>query len=169
MPALRLLSCLFILAVARHVSLAEEPIRHSFFIAGPTFTGIIDENGKEEWNAGKAGARDGFVLPNGRVLIAWANEVKETRPPGQGSLSLPVIEREQRNRLGRAARRWQHGDYRARREAAVTRGETRRNDRGRDPAATRDKQYAHADPHGAQAAERKLPGATSSGIQGQGV
>ena len=56
---------------------ADEPIRHSFFIAGPSFTGIIDEEGKEVWDSGKAGARDGFVLPSGNVLIAWSEEVKE--------------------------------------------------------------------------------------------
>lgn len=52
-------------------------IRHSLFIAGPEFTGIIDESGKEIWNAGQTGARDGFVLPNGNVLIAWSNQVQE--------------------------------------------------------------------------------------------
>lgn len=57
--------------------LQAEEIRHSFFIAGPTFTGILDEDGKEVWNSGKAGARDGFVLPNGNVLIAWSDEVRE--------------------------------------------------------------------------------------------
>ena len=56
---------------------ADEPIRHSFFIAGPSFTGIIAEDGSEEWNSGKAAARDGFVLPNGNALIAWTDEVKE--------------------------------------------------------------------------------------------
>ena len=56
---------------------AEEPIRHSLFIAGPTFTGILDEEGKDVWNAGKAGARDGFVLPSGNLLIAWGDEVRE--------------------------------------------------------------------------------------------
>lgn len=54
-----------------------KPVAHSFFIAGPSFTGIIDEDGKEVWDAGRPGARDGFVLPNGNVLIAWGNEVKE--------------------------------------------------------------------------------------------
>src|SRR5258708_38580955 len=58
-------------------ALADEPVRHSFFIAGPTFTGIIGEVGEEIWNAGMPGARDGFVLPNGNVLIAWSEEVKE--------------------------------------------------------------------------------------------
>ncbi len=52
-------------------------IKHSIFIAGPTFTGILDEDGKEVWNSGRGGARDGFVLPNGNILIAWGNVVKE--------------------------------------------------------------------------------------------
>ena len=55
----------------------DDTIRHSFFVAGPSFTGIIDEEGNEAWNAGRAAARDGFVLANGNVLVAWANEVKE--------------------------------------------------------------------------------------------
>ena len=54
-----------------------DDIRHSFFIAGPSFTGIIDEDGKQSWDSGRPAARDGFVLPNGNVLIAWSNEVKE--------------------------------------------------------------------------------------------
>ena len=54
-----------------------EGIQHSFFVAGPSFTGIIDEKGKETWNSGRAGARDGFVLEDGNVLIAWGDEVKE--------------------------------------------------------------------------------------------
>lgn len=56
---------------------ATNPVRHSFFVAGPTFTGIIDEEGKEEWDSGRPAARDGYVLPNGNILIAWGDEVKE--------------------------------------------------------------------------------------------
>lgn len=52
-------------------------VRHSFFIAGPTFTGVIDEDGKEAWDAGRPGARDGWVLPSGHLLIAWSDEVVE--------------------------------------------------------------------------------------------
>jgi len=52
-------------------------ITHSFFIAGPTFTGILNEAGEIEWDAGRPGARDGYVLPNGNVLICWADEVVE--------------------------------------------------------------------------------------------
>jgi len=52
-------------------------IRHSFFIAGPKFTGIIGENGEEIWKADKSGARDGYVLPNGNILICWGDEVRE--------------------------------------------------------------------------------------------
>ena len=66
-----------LLLVCATISSADEPIRHSFFLAGPTFTGIIDEAGEEIWNAEKPAARDGFVLPNGNVLIAWSEEVKE--------------------------------------------------------------------------------------------
>jgi len=69
---------------------AEQPIKHSFFIAGPTFTGIIAEDGSEEWNAGRAGARDGFVLPNGHVVIAWANEVKELDRAGKVHFHYPI-------------------------------------------------------------------------------
>ncbi len=70
-----LLSLAFVLSTS--VLLAEDDIRHSFFIAGPSFTGIIGEDGQEVWDAGKPAARDGFVLPNGNVLIAWSSEVKE--------------------------------------------------------------------------------------------
>lgn len=55
----------------------KEPVSHSFFLAGPDFTGIIGENGEEVWNSGRPGARDGFVLGNGHVLICWADEVIE--------------------------------------------------------------------------------------------
>ena len=61
------------------VTLRAEELRHSFFIAGPTFTGIVDEEGKESWDSGRAGARDGWVLPNGNVLVAWSDEVKELK------------------------------------------------------------------------------------------
>jgi hypothetical protein len=59
---------------------ADEPIRHSLFIAGPDFTGILDETGKETWTAGRKGARDGHVLENGNVLVAWSDEVLELVP-----------------------------------------------------------------------------------------
>lgn len=59
---------------------ATSPIRHSFFVAGPTFTGIIDEAGKEIWDSGRPAARDGYVLPNGNALIAWVDEVVEMKP-----------------------------------------------------------------------------------------
>lgn len=55
-------------------------IKHSFFVAGPQFTGIIGENGEELWKSEKPGARDGYVLQNGNILICWADEVKELDP-----------------------------------------------------------------------------------------
>ncbi|MEZ6122271.1 MAG: hypothetical protein R3C49_03720 [Planctomycetaceae bacterium] len=74
--------CLIFLSAAADGQAADE-IRHSFFIAGPTLTGIIGEDGSEVWNAGRPAARDGFVLPNGNVLIAWADEVKELTRDGK--------------------------------------------------------------------------------------
>jgi len=59
------------------VTFSQPLITHSFFIAGPQFTGIIGEQGEEIWNTNRPGARDGFVLDNGNVLICWADEVVE--------------------------------------------------------------------------------------------
>ena len=73
----RLLAALLLVGCLTRAGSADEPIRHSFFVAGPTFTGIIDEDGKEAFNAGRPAARDGYVLANGNVLVAWANEVLE--------------------------------------------------------------------------------------------
>jgi len=75
----KVISCVFAIVCAAVCStaLADGHIKHSFFVAGPNFTGIIDEDGKEVWDSGRRGARDGYVLPNGNVLIAWSNEVKE--------------------------------------------------------------------------------------------
>lgn len=53
------------------------PIQHSFFVAGPVLTGIVGEAGEVLWDAGKPGARDGYVLDNGHILICWSDEVKE--------------------------------------------------------------------------------------------
>ena len=55
-------------------------IQHSFFVAGPDFTGIVGEDGKPKWDSGRAGARDGWVLPSGNVLIAWSDIVREFTP-----------------------------------------------------------------------------------------
>ncbi|WP_420602750.1 hypothetical protein [Flagellimonas sp.] len=52
-------------------------IHHSFFIAGPQFTGIIGEAGEVVWDSKKPSARDGYVLKNGNILICWADEVRE--------------------------------------------------------------------------------------------
>jgi len=76
MPRFSTLALLLVSTLAARSSPARE-IRHSFFVAGPSFTGIIDESGKPLWDAGRRGARDGFVLPDGNVLIAWADGVKE--------------------------------------------------------------------------------------------
>ncbi|MEZ6059878.1 MAG: hypothetical protein R3C19_05910 [Planctomycetaceae bacterium] len=71
---------LFLLSCTSVSAAAADAIRHSFFVAGPQFTGIIDEDGREIWDSGRAGARDGFVLPDGNVLIAWGDVVREFTP-----------------------------------------------------------------------------------------
>ncbi|MDB2673622.1 hypothetical protein N9Y81_01570 [Akkermansiaceae bacterium] len=50
-------------------------IKHSFLITG-TKTAIVDESCEIVWEV-KAKSRDGEVLPNGNVLVAFAKEVKE--------------------------------------------------------------------------------------------
>lgn len=65
------------MALQPPLSSADDAVRHSFFIAGPTFTGIIGEDGKEVWDAKRPAARDGYILPNGNALIAWGDEVRE--------------------------------------------------------------------------------------------
>jgi hypothetical protein len=59
------------------VAFCQSKITHSFFLAGPQFTGLIGERGEEIWNTQRPGARDGFVLENGHILICWADEVVE--------------------------------------------------------------------------------------------
>ncbi len=55
----------------------KDSITHSFFIAGPSFTGIIGEKNEVLWDAQKPAARDGYVLENGHLLICWSDEVRE--------------------------------------------------------------------------------------------
>jgi hypothetical protein len=57
------------------------PIRHSYLVLGGK-TAIIGEDGKATWEY-RGGTRDGFVLPNGNVLLAFADRVEEIIPPGQ--------------------------------------------------------------------------------------
>jgi len=55
----------------------DEVINHSLFIAGPDFTGILDENFEVIWDSKMPRARDGFILSNGNKLICWSDEVVE--------------------------------------------------------------------------------------------
>lgn len=65
------------LFLPNHGIAEETAVKHSFFVAGPEFTGIIGEDGEKEWDSGRGKARDGWVLPNGNILIAWNNVVQE--------------------------------------------------------------------------------------------
>ena len=54
-------------------------VRHSYLVLGGK-TAIIGEDGKASWEYA-GGSRDGFVLPNGNVLLAYADRVEEVVPP----------------------------------------------------------------------------------------
>ncbi len=54
------------------------PIRHSYLVLG-TRTAIIGEDNKPAWEY-RGGSRDGFVLPNGNVLLAFSDRVEEVAP-----------------------------------------------------------------------------------------
>lgn len=71
------LAVLCLAAVCPALADGHEKITHSVFIAGPNFTGIMGEDGKPVWTAPHKGARDGYVLDNGHILIAWAKAVIE--------------------------------------------------------------------------------------------
>jgi len=58
-------------------AISKKDINHSFFIAGPTFSGVLGEAGEIIWDAERPAARDGYVLPNGNYLICWSDEVIE--------------------------------------------------------------------------------------------
>jgi len=59
----------------------EAAVRHSYLVLGGK-TAIIGEDGKAQWEY-RGGSRDGFVLPNGNVLIAFADRVEEVVPAGE--------------------------------------------------------------------------------------
>jgi len=68
---MRLLPLALTLATIAHILAADsEPskITHTFFVAGSE-TAILDNDGKPLWSY-PAGTRDGFVLPNGNLLLA---------------------------------------------------------------------------------------------------
>lgn len=54
---------------------AAAEIRHSYLVLGRR-TAIIGEDGKAAWEY-RGGSRDGFVLPDGNVLLAWSDRVEE--------------------------------------------------------------------------------------------
>lgn len=75
----------FLLLIGCHEQSGQETdepvsIAHSFFVAGPDFTGIIGENGEKIWDAERPAARDGYVLPNGNILICWSDIINEYTP-----------------------------------------------------------------------------------------
>jgi hypothetical protein len=75
---------------------APSALKHSYLVLGGQ-TAIIGEDGKASWEY-QGGSRDGFVLPDGNVLLAYADRVEEVtrekrvvfsyrRSPDNGELS----------------------------------------------------------------------------------
>ena len=82
----------------------KKKISHSIFILGPEFTGIVDEEGNTVWDSGRAGARDGYVLPNGNILICWNEVVKEFDREKNVVFTFKVSNSEAKMELGTVAR-----------------------------------------------------------------
>lgn len=56
----------------------EQTIRHSMLVLGQR-TAIISEGGDVTWEY-EGGSRDGFVLPNGNLLVAYRDHAVEVQP-----------------------------------------------------------------------------------------
>lgn len=75
-PALLALSTLVLpLTLLAADSPQSNAIRHSYLVLGAK-TAIIAEDGTVEWEF-TGGSRDGFVLPNRNILLAFGNRVEE--------------------------------------------------------------------------------------------
>jgi hypothetical protein len=76
------LASIIAFAVSTIVSTTNaDDIRHSYLVMGAK-TAIIGEDGKVEWEY-HGGSRDGFVLPNGNVLLAFSDRVEEVTRDGK--------------------------------------------------------------------------------------
>ena len=60
---------------------SESGIRHSFLVTG-SITAIIGEDNRVQWQV-PGRSRDGFVLPNGNVLISIDNSAREYTRAGE--------------------------------------------------------------------------------------
>jgi len=65
-----------------------QDIKHSYLVLGAK-TAIIAEDGQVSWEY-NGGSRDGFVLPNGNVLLAYADRVEEVTPTKQIVFSYKI-------------------------------------------------------------------------------
>jgi hypothetical protein len=77
-----------------------QAIHHSFLALGAR-TVIIGEDGQIQFER-DGGSRDGFVLPNGNVLVAWSDRVQEVTRSGQVVFSYRLSE--QNREIGTAQR-----------------------------------------------------------------
>ena len=111
-----LLSLLSLLAISSTVFAAEpEPskITHSFFIAGGE-TAILSNDGKPLWSY-PAGTRDGFVLPNGNIMLTEAGakpRLLEVTRDGKIAVEVPLqCQNANAHMESRMARKLPNGNY----------------------------------------------------------
>lgn len=72
----KLTNILAILGIMATAHAEDAPaIKHSYLAMGAK-TAIISEDGKAEWEY-KGGTRDGFIMPNGNLLLAFSARVEE--------------------------------------------------------------------------------------------
>ena len=83
-----LFSFLTALAAGEAKQVSESGIKHSMFIAG-SVTAITDESGKIIREL-PGGSRDGYVLPNGNVVVAYARDVREFTPDNKVAFSYKL-------------------------------------------------------------------------------
>ncbi len=92
LKAMRCAAGVVLLALTRFLVLAADGgeasvIRHSYLVMGGK-TAIIGEDGAAQWEYA-GGTRDGFVLPNGNVLLAWSDRVEEVTRDKKVVFSYP--------------------------------------------------------------------------------
>jgi hypothetical protein len=99
--------CLVAVAVSSADGADGTAIRHSYLVLGGK-TAIIGEDGSARWEY-HGGSRDGFVLPNGNVLIAFADRVEEVAPEKHNEVVF-IYQRSRENGEISTAQRLYNGD-----------------------------------------------------------
>lgn len=91
-----------LLAAFQTSGASPSAIRHSYLVLGGK-TAIVGEDGRAQWEYA-GGSRDGFVLPNGNVLIAFADRVEEVVPARENQIVFSYKRSPENGEIGTAQR-----------------------------------------------------------------